>query len=68
MSAEFIQSTSSQGYQYTGNYLLVLKGSCTINGTAFGENMLVVATTIETQLYEVSITGGGSCLALGLAF
>lgn len=68
MSSEFIQTTSSQNYEYTGNYLLVLKGSCTIDGTTFGKNTLVVATTIETQSYEVSAAEGNSCLALGLSF
>jgi ChrR Cupin-like domain len=68
MSSEFVQTTSSQPYRYTGNYLLVLRGSCSINGTIFGENMLVVATTIETQSYNVSAAENSSCLALGLSF
>lgn len=68
MSSEFIQIRSSQNYEYTGNYLLVLKGSCTINGTSFGERMLVVAKTIETQSYRVHTAEGSSCLALGLSF
>lgn len=68
MSSEFIKITSSQGYEYTGNYLLVLKGSCTINGTTFAQNMLVVAKTVETQSYKVSAAKGNSCLALGLSF
>ena len=68
MSAQFIKSTSSQGYQYQGNYLLVLRGSCTIDETAFTEKMLVVATTVEPQSYEVSADEDSSCLALGLSF
>lgn len=68
MSSKFVQTTSPQAYQYTGNYLLVLRGDCTINGTTFGENMLVVATTTETQDYNVSAPEGNSCLALGLSF
>jgi len=68
MSSKFIQTSSSESYPYTGNYLLVLRGDCTINGTAFGENMLVVATTVETQDYSVSSAEGNSCLALGLSF
>lgn len=68
MSSAFIQTTSSQNYEYTGNYLLVLRGSCTIDGTAFGEKMLVVATTVETQSYNISVAEGDSCLALGLSF
>ncbi|MDX2216326.1 MAG: cupin domain-containing protein [Oculatellaceae cyanobacterium bins.114] len=68
MSSKFVQTTSSQPYEYIGNYLLVLRGVCTINGTSFGENMLVVATTIETQSYNVSASESNSCLALGLSF
>lgn len=68
MSSQLIQTTSSQDYEYSGNYLLVLRGSCTIDGTTFGESMLAVAKTIETQSYNVSAAEGSSCLALGLSF
>jgi hypothetical protein len=68
MSSQFIQSTSLESYEYVGNYLLVLKGSCTIDGTTFAQETLVVATTIETQSYQVSAVEGSSCLALGLSF
>jgi hypothetical protein len=68
MSSEFIQTTSSQDYKYTGNYLLVLRGSCTISGTTFGKNMLVVSKTIEAQPYNIRATENNSCLALGLSF
>lgn len=68
MSSKFVQTTSSQGYEYIGNYLLVLKGSCSIDGTTFGEKMLVVAKTIETQSYKISAAQDQSCLALGLSF
>jgi hypothetical protein len=33
LRAEFLQVTSSQAYSYAGNYLLVLEGSCDIEGT-----------------------------------
>lgn len=68
ITSAFIKTTSSIAYEYTGNYLLVLKGSCTIDGTPFDEQMLIVATTVETQTYNVSAIDGGSCLALGLSF
>ncbi|NJL57411.1 hypothetical protein HC928_21440 [bacterium] len=67
MSSQFIKSTSSQSYEYTGNYLLVLNGQCTIDGTSFNEDTLVVATTTETQSYKVS-AASESCLVLGLSF
>jgi hypothetical protein len=66
--SEFIQSTATQSYGYDGNYVLVLRGHCTIDGTTFGADTLVVATTIETQSYEISAAEGSTCLALGLAF
>ncbi len=68
ITSEFIQTTSATAYEYTGNYLLVLEGSCAIDGTTFGEKMLIVATTVETQTYQVSVPEGGTCLALGLSF
>ena len=68
MTAQFIQSVSLGHYRYTGNYLLVLKGSCNIDGTIFNKDMLVVATTIETQSYNVSAAAGHACLVLGLSF
>ncbi|HEY9878307.1 MAG TPA: cupin domain-containing protein [Leptolyngbyaceae cyanobacterium] len=68
LSSEFIKTTSSEDYTYTGNYVLVLQGICMINGTSFGPDMLVVAKTVETQPYSVSATENDSCLALGLSF
>ncbi|MEA5468424.1 cupin domain-containing protein [Spirulina sp. 06S082] len=68
MSSQFIKSASPKSYEYQGNYLLVLKGSCTIDGTVFAEDMLVVAQTIQTQSYKVSAPEGQSCLVLGLSF
>ncbi|EDX87682.1 hypothetical protein S7335_5392 [Synechococcus sp. PCC 7335] len=68
MSALFIKSTSEESYQYAGNYLLVLEGSCSIDGTAYSEKMLVVSNTIEPQAYQVSTSEGSSCLFLGLSF
>jgi hypothetical protein len=68
MSSELIKTTSSQTYEYTGNYLLVLKGRCSIDGKDFGKKMLVVSKTTETQSYSVSAAKDDSCLALGLSF
>lgn len=68
MRCEFIKSTSSKGYTYTGNYLLVLRGSCHIDGTTFNDDKLVVATTIEPQSYDVSAAKDSSCLLLGVSF
>ena len=68
MSAEFLETTSSEDYGYKGNYLLVLKGSCDIDGVTFGEQMLVVAKTVEPHPYKVAASKESSCLAMGVSF
>jgi hypothetical protein len=68
LSAELIEIRSSEVYDYTGNYLLVLKGSCKIEGKTFGEDMLVVGKNVEPQPYALSAGKGGSCLAMGVSF
>jgi hypothetical protein len=68
MSAEFIEITSSEDYAYAGNYLLVLEGRCDIDGVTFGQDMLVVAKTVEQRRYTVTATENGACLAMGVSF
>jgi hypothetical protein len=70
MSAEFIEIASSKtkAYEYAGNYLVVVKGSCDIEGMTLGEDMVVVSKTIEPQSYKVTASKGGSCLAMGVSF
>jgi hypothetical protein len=68
MSSQIIKSTSLTSYGYSGNYLLVLKGSCNIDGRIFKKDMLIVAKTIKTESYKLSATKDQSCLALGLSF
>lgn len=67
MSAQFIKSDASP-YEYTGNYVLVLKGRCMISGTIFDPNSLIVATTVAPQTYDITPVPGHACLALGLSF
>lgn len=55
-------------YTYTGNYLLVLNGSCHIDGAPQRKNMLVVAPEIAPRSFEVALPEGGPCLMLGLSF
>ena len=62
------RSPRPRRYDYQGNYLLVLEGSCDIDGTTLGEDMLVVAKTVAPQPYRVATSGSGSCLALGVSF
>jgi hypothetical protein len=68
MSSQIIKSSSLTSYAYSGNYLLVLKGSCNIDGRNFKKDMLVVAKTIKTESYKLSATKDDFCLALGLSF
>ena len=68
MSSQIIKSTSLTSYTYSGNYLLVLKGSCNIDGRNFKKDMLIVAKAIKTESYKLSATKDNSCLALGLSF
>ncbi len=68
MSSQIIKSMSLTSYGYSGNYLLVLKGSCNIDGRTFKKDMLIVAKTIKTESYKLSATKDQSCLALGVSF
>ena len=69
MSAEFIELTSSEGeYEYRGNYLLVLQGSCAIAGASLGKDMLVVAKTAIPQPFLLTAAKDAACLAMGVSF
>ena len=69
LSATFIElGEAGTTFTYQGNYLLVLDGSCSIDGAASLENTLVVSTAITPRAFEVSLPQGGSCLLLGLSF
>ncbi len=68
LSAELIETTSASAYDFTGNYLLVLKGSCEIEGLSFGREKLVVTKTVEPKPFKVAATKGQTCLALGVSF
>jgi hypothetical protein len=68
LSAEFVETTSSDAYQFTGNYLLVLEGSCEIEGITLGQQKLVVTKTVEPQPFKVAATKGSTCLAMGVSF
>jgi hypothetical protein len=68
LSAEFIETKSSSPYEFTGNYLLVLEGSCDVEGVTLGEDELVVAKELEPEAYEVTASKSSTCLALGVSF
>ena len=68
LAAKLIETTSTDAVAFTGNYLLVLKGSCDIEGETMAKGMLVVANGIEPQPYQVTATAGATCLAMGVSF
>ena len=68
LGAEFIEISSSDDYEYVGNYLLVLKGSCEIEGEVYGEDMLVVTKEVEPQPYKIAAAEAGRCLVMGVSF
>lgn len=68
LSASFIEVTGASSYELTGNYVLVLRGSCDVEGVKVAERHLVVGDSVKPQPYAITASGGGSCLALGLSF
>ena len=55
ISATFIElGAPGATFGYAGNYLLVLDGSCSIDGAALRKNMLVVATAVAPRSFEAS--------------
>ena len=69
MSGRFIEITSQEErYEYLGNYLLVLEGSCQVSGQPLGKQALVVAKSVKPEPFEVAAPAAGACLAMGVSF
>jgi len=69
LSADFIQISEAEAeYDFEGNYLLVLEGTCNIDGVSYGEEMLVVTKGVTPEPFVVGSADGESCLLLGLSF
>jgi ChrR Cupin-like domain len=69
MSAQLLELTRlAEEHEYVGNYLLVLEGSCDIEGSTFGAETLVVTKALQPEPFKVSASAGTSCLALGVSF
>jgi len=66
--SQLIETSSATPLTYKGNYLLVLKGSCDIEGATLGQGMLLVAKALEPQPYAVSASPDSTCLAMGVSF
>jgi hypothetical protein len=68
LTAEFIAAKSSKDYDYEGNYLLVLDGSCDIDGVTYAKDMLVVTKSVMPEVFKLKGSKSESCLAMGLSF
>jgi hypothetical protein len=69
LSGKFIEVAPSTGaYEYVGNYLLVLEGSCGVEGVTLGEQMLVVAKAVVPEAFKLTAPEGSTCLAMGVSF
>jgi hypothetical protein len=69
MSAAFLSiEPESEDTEFTGNYVLVLEGTCEIDGAEYGENTLVVTTDVVPEVFAVGATDSEPCLAMGISF
>lgn len=55
-------------FSYEGNYVLVLKGNCSLDDKTLGERYLAVTKTTSSERFELLSNAPNSCLALGLSF
>jgi hypothetical protein len=67
MRAELIALEGGGRYAFSGNYLLVLRGRCAIDGATRGVHELVVGDANAPALHTLAANGGG-CLCLGVSF
>jgi hypothetical protein len=68
MTAAFIDITSLGSYVYSGNYLLVLKGSCDVEGVTIAKDKLVVGKAVTPRSYKIAASTGSTCLVMGVSF
>lgn len=68
MSASLVETTSGEVFTFTGNYVLVLEGSCVIDGVTHAENSVVVEQELEPIPFIVTAPADDRCFALGVSF
>lgn len=67
LSGRFFDIAAGAGaFDFTGNYVLVLEGSCEIEGVSVAANTLVVTKGVEPDAFTLRSTGG--CRAMGVSF
>lgn len=68
MSGRLIELSSPEDrYEYVGNYLLVLEGTCQLSESALGKQSLVVARSVKPEPFAIA-AAGGPCRLLGVSF
>lgn len=67
MTGQLLEVAAPSEHEYVGNYLLVLEGSCRIDGALHGREVLVVGTNVAPRRFTLS-AADGPCLALGVSF
>lgn len=68
LKAEMIELSGEDAYVYSGNYVLVLSGSCEVDGHTYGAEMLSVTKGVASTTFELAATEGETCLALAVSF
>lgn len=68
LKAEMFELSGEDAYAYTGNYVLVLSGSCEIDEETYGAEMLSVTKSVATTTFDVAATEGETCLAMAVSF
>ena len=68
MSGRLIELTLPEDrYEYVGNYLLVLDGSCQLEHATLGKRSLAVTKGVKPETFQLA-TAGGPCRVLGVSF
>lgn len=68
MSARLIELTAPEDrYEYLGNYLVVLDGSCQLPEGSLGKQSLIVARSVTPESFEIA-SSGAPCRLLGISF
>lgn len=69
MRAELVSLASSENaLRFDANYVLVLDGSCSIDGVVAGKLTLVVTPDVMPRPFAVSTPAHGACLAMSVTF
>jgi hypothetical protein len=68
MSSELIALGATEAYTFSGNYLLVLEGTCKIDGQVLAEDSLVVTHDVVPETFSLGAPDGADCLAMGISF